>query len=335
MKAIRGATTVESDNAEEIKRCVNELLTTIKNCNNLSQENIICILFSNTSDIRSYYPAKAAREAGFFSCALYSSLEPDIDNSLEKCIRVLVLADIETRPEHIYLRGAVGLRKDLTQKINIAVDGPAGSGKSTVSKQVAEALNILHLDTGAMYRAVAFACAQNGIDCDNELQIEANIDKFNIEIKYSNKIQSTMLNKIDVSSAIRSPEISLLASKVSAYKCVRDKMVELQRKYARENSCVLDGRDIGTNVLPDARFKFFLTASTEVRSRRRMKENSLKGINQPFETVLKEIELRDRQDCTRKIAPLVCADDAVKIDTSDMTIAEVADKILNTIQENV
>lgn len=335
MKAIRGATTVEKDEAENIKQRVKELLTEIKNANNLNEENMIFILFSNTADIRSFYPAKAAREAGFFSCALYSSLEPEIENSLNRCIRVMVLADISTEPKHIYLHNSAALRKDLTAHINIAVDGPAGSGKSTVSELIAKRLNILHLDTGATYRAVAFACKKHKIDFSDEQQVRANIDKFNIEIKYLNNKQSTMLDKIDVSDMIRTPEMSLAASTVSAYKCVRDKMVELQRKFASSNSCILDGRDIGSNVLPDAQFKFFLTASAEIRAKRRMAENQTKNINQPFDIVLADIMLRDKQDSMRKFAPLVCADDAIKIDTSDMGIEEVADKILKIIQEKV
>lgn len=334
MKAIRGATTVEKDEAENIKQRVEELLTEIKNANNLNEDNMIFILFSNTADIRSFYPAKAAREAGFFSCALYSSLEPEIENSLNKCIRVMVLADISTKPKHIYLHNAAALRKDLTT-INIAVDGPAGSGKSTVSELIAKRLNILHLDTGATYRAVAFACKKHKIDFSDEQQVKANIDKFNIEIKYINNKQSTMLDNIDISDMIRTPEMSLAASTVSAYKCVRDKMVELQRKFALSNSCILDGRDIGSNVLPNAQFKFFLTASAEIRAKRRMAENQTKNINQPFDIVLADIMLRDKQDSMRKFAPLVCADDAIKIDTSDMGIDEVADKILKIIQEKV
>ncbi len=334
MKAIRGATTVEKDEAENIKQRVKELLTEIKNANNLNEDNMIFILFSNTADIRSFYPAKAAREAGFFSCALYSSLEPEIENSLNKCIRIMVLADISTKPKHIYLHNAAALRKDLTT-INIAVDGPAGSGKSTVSELIAKRLNILHLDTGATYRAVAFACKKHKIDFYDEQQVKANIDKFNIEIKYLNNKQSTMLDNIDISDMIRTPEMSLAASTVSAYKCVRDTMVELQRKFASSNSCILDGRDIGSNVLPNAQFKFFLTASAEIRAKRRVAENQTKNINQPFDIVLADIMLRDKQDSMRKFAPLVCADDAIKIDTSDMGIDEVADKILKIIQEKV
>jgi len=335
MKAIRGATTIKIDCAEEIKTCVAELLNEIKNSNNLSDENVICIMFSSTDDIHSYYPAKAAREAGFFNCPLFSSLEPDITGSLKKCIRVMILADIDYQPKHVYLRGASTLRKDLTQKLNIAIDGPAGSGKSTISKIIASKLNILYLDTGAMYRTCALACVKADVDCSDGEKVKKLIDKTQIDVKYIDGAQKTYLNGDDVSQQIRTPEISMLASKVSSHECVRIKMVDLQRKIAASGSCVLDGRDIGTNVLPNAPFKFYLTASDEVRANRRLKENCEKGINQSYEEVLKDIRQRDYQDKTRKIAPLVKAADAVEVDTSDMNIQEVSEYILNKIQEKI
>ena len=335
MKAIRGATTVDKDTAEDIKESVKTLLTTIKNENGLTEGNIICIMFSNTSDIKSFYPAKAAREAGFFNCALYSSIEPDICGSLKKCIRVMVLAEIEKTPKHIYLNGAVNLRKDLTKKLNIAIDGPAGSGKSTISKIIAAKLDILYLDTGAMYRTVALACVRGNVDCGNALAVKKLLETSKISVKYEGGKQKTLLNGEDVSDKIRTPEISMLASTVSAHECVRTGMVNLQREIAAANSCVLDGRDIGTNVLPNAEHKFFLTASAEVRAERRKKENDLKGINQSICEVLREIKQRDEQDRTRKIAPLVKADDAIEIDTSNLTIDEVSSLILGKVQEKI
>ena len=335
MKAIRGATTVEKDTAENIKESVKTLLTTIKEENGLTEEDIVCIMFSNTSDLSSFYPAKAAREAGFFNCALYSSLEPDICGSLKKCIRVMVLAEIESAPKHIYLNGAVNLRRDLTKKLNIAIDGPAGSGKSTISKIIAAKLDILYLDTGAMYRAVALACMRNGIKQDDSAVIKELLATIKIAVKYENGTQKTLLNGEDVSDKIRTPEISMLASTVSAHECVRTAMVKLQREIAATNSCVLDGRDIGSNVLPNAEHKFYLTASAEVRAERRKKENDDKGIIQPICEVLREIEQRDKQDKTRKIAPLVKASDAYEIDTSNLTIDEVAALILGKVQEKI
>ncbi len=335
MKAIRGATTVLNDTAEDIKKGVSELLLTIKSKNAITENDIVCIMFSNTSDLRSYYPAKAAREAGFYSCPLYSSSEPEIDGSLPKCIRVMVLAEIAAEPVHVYLKDAVKLRKDISGKLNIAIDGPAGSGKSTVSKILAARFGILYLDTGAMYRACALACVRKNIDCRDEKSVEKVISSVDIDVKYSDGAQKTYLDCKDVSEEIRTPSISMLASSVSAHRCVREKMVELQRTIASANSCVLDGRDIGTNVLPDAEYKFFLTAAPEIRAERRAKENAVKGIVQPFDEVLKEIITRDEQDKNREIAPLVKAYGAVEVDTGSMSAEEVAEYLAKKIQGGI
>lgn len=335
MKAIRGATTVNADCAEEIKEGVKELLGEIKARNGLKDEEIICIMFSNTADLKSYYPAKAAREAGFSFAPLYSSAEPEIDGSLKKCIRVMVLTENDNPPKPVYLKGASQLRRDLTEPMNIALDGPAGSGKSTISKLIAKKLNILCLDTGAMYRACALKCLQKNVSVENENAVKNIISYLNLTVKHENGVQKTCLDGKDVSEEIRKPEISMLASTVSALGCVRSKMVELQREIAKTTSCILDGRDIGTNVLPDAKFKFFLTASPEVRARRRAEENAQKGYNTPYEEVLADVIKRDSQDATRKIAPLKQADDAILVDSSSMTVDEVVDFILNKIQEKI
>ena len=335
MKAIRGATTVDIDSAEQIKERVKELLEGICAQNGIEKQSIICIMFSNTSDIRSYYPAKAARECGFSGCALYSSLEPEIEGSLALCIRVMLLVDEDIKVKHVYLHGAANLRKDLTKKFNIALDGPAGSGKSTVSKIIAKKLNILCLDTGAMYRACALKCEKSGVSVKDEKKVEALLNDTQITVGYENGVQITYLDGKDVSSDIRKPEISMLASTVSALPCVRTKMVEAQRDIAKNTSCVLDGRDIGTNVLPNAEYKFFLTAKPEIRAKRRADENALKGYSQPFEEILAEIIKRDEQDKNRTVAPLVKAKDAVEIDSSHMSIDEVVNFILNKIQEKI
>lgn len=335
MKAIRGATTVVNDCAEEIKESVKELLTEIKVQNALHDEEIICILFSNTCDLHSFYPAKAAREAGYFSVPLFSSLEPDISGALKKCIRVMVLTEGDRMPKHVYLHGAAVLRRDLTKTINIALDGPAGSGKSTVSKLIAKRLNILCLDTGAMYRACALKCLKQNVEVTDEKTVKEIISKINITVKHEKGVQRTLLDGVDVSEEIRQPEISMHASTVSAFECVRTKMVQLQREIAKQTSCIVDGRDIGTNVLPDAPFKFFLTASLEVRAKRRAEENLQKGFITPYEEVLADVIRRDEQDASRKIAPLKLADDAILIDSSHMSIEEVVDYILNKIQEKI
>lgn len=336
MKAIRGATTVAKDCAEDIRESVKELLSAIVVKNSLNAEDIICIMFTSTDDIRSFYPAKAAREAGFYSCALFSAAEPDISGSLPLCIRVMVLTESEKQPVHVYLKGAAVLRKDISKKLNVAIDGPAGSGKSTVSKLIAEKLNILALDTGAMYRACALKCLQSGVDAKDEKKVSEIMDDINIEIKYDGG-QRTYLDGNDVSEQVRSPEISMAASNVAVMRCVREKMVALQRRIASEISCVIDGRDIGSNVLPDAPFKFFLTASPEVRAKRRLKDNEQRGFSdgKTFGEILEDIRLRDKQDSSRAIAPLKKADDAILIDSSDMAIEDVVAFIERKIQEGI
>lgn len=335
MKAIRGATTVNIDSVEEVQDSVKELLNEIKSKNFLNDDDIVFILFSNTKDISSFYPAKAAREAGFCSCALFSSAEPEIDGSLPKCIRVMFLVEKDIKPVHVYLRGAKVLRKDISDIINIALDGPAGSGKSTISKIIAEKLGILCLDTGAMYRACALKCLKNNVDVKDEKSVGSLIENIDLEVKHGENGQRTILDGEDVSEKIRLPEISMLASTVSALGCVRQKMVELQRKIAKNTSCILDGRDIGTNVLPDAEFKFFLTASPEIRAKRRYNQDKDKGYKVSYEEILSDIRLRDEQDKNRKIAPLKAADDAVIVDSSEMNIEEVSQYIINKIQEKI
>lgn len=335
MIAIRGATTVAADTPDDIREAVKELLTEIKNVNGLSAENIVCIMFSSTGDITSFYPAKAAREAGFSDCPLFSSLEPPISGSLKLCIRVMILAEIAGRAGHVYLRGAENLRRDITKKLVIALDGPAGSGKTTAAKNLARELNILYLDTGAMYRACALACVNAGADLSDEKSVKRVIDNIDLRIEYSDGRQLTELDGRDVSEDIRRPEISQLASKVSAYGCVRRKMVEMQRRIAATMSCVMDGRDIGTNVLPNAEHKFYITASVEVRAMRRFAEDRAKGYSVSYENIVKDIRERDKRDSERGIAPLKCADDAVIVDTSALTPEQTVEFIKNKIQEKI
>ena len=334
MRAIRGATTVREDSPQEIREAVAELLKEIAARNASVQESCISILLSNTADIRSLYPAKAAREAGFSGCALFSAQEPSIDGALPLCIRVLVLAEGDAPVRHVYLRGAANLRKDLS-RYSIALDGPSGSGKSTVAKRLARELDILYLDTGAMYRACACKASEAGVDLSDESAVEAMLASLDLRIEYRGGAQHTILDGRDVSEEIRRPEVSMAASKISALGCVRKKMVEMQRKIASEQSGVLDGRDIGTAVLPDAPFKFFVTASVPVRARRRYDELRAKGYTVDYDALEKEIEERDRNDASRAISPLRRAEDAVLVDTSDMSIDEVVAFIRRRIQEKV
>lgn len=214
----------------------------------------------------------------------------------------------------------------------IALDGPSGSGKSTIAKKISNKLNILYLDTGAMYRATALKALKLGIDTFDEQGVLSFINDINLEIKYIDGTQRTFLDGEDVSEKIREPHVSMAASNISSLKCVRLKMVDMQRKIAGDMSCVLDGRDIGSYVLPNAKYKFYITASVEVRADRRYKELTLKGHNVDFEELKKEIEQRDYNDKNRSFAPLVQAPDAILIDTSFMNIEQVVNKVLSYLE---
>lgn len=216
--------------------------------------------------------------------------------------------------------------------IRIALDGPSGSGKSTIAKRLSKKLNILYLDTGAMYRATALKAISLGIDTLDESGVLTFINDIDLQIKYVDGTQHTMLDGEDVSETIREPHVSMAASNISSLKCVRLKMVEMQRKIAEQMSCVLDGRDIGSYVLPNADFKFYITASSEVRADRRYKELTLKGHKVDFEQLKSEIEQRDYNDRTRDFSPLVKAEDAIEIDTSFMNIEQVISKVLSYIE---
>ena len=214
----------------------------------------------------------------------------------------------------------------------IALDGPSGSGKSTIAKQLSNKLNILYLDTGAMYRATALKALKMGIDTFDEKGVSTFIDDINLEIKYVDGAQRTYLDGEDVSEKIREPHVSMAASNISSLRCVRLKMVDMQRKIAGNMSCVLDGRDIGSFVLPNAKYKFYITASVDVRADRRFKELTLKGHSVDFEELKKEIEQRDYNDKNRDFAPLVQASDATLIDTSFMNIEQVVNKVLSYLE---
>ena len=186
-----------------------------------------------------------------------------------------------------------------------------------------------------MYRACALKCYLSGVSVDDEKNVEKLINDTKVTVGYENGVQVTYLDGKNVSTDIRKPEISMLASGVAKLPCVRIKMVDEQRNIAKSTSCVLDGRDIGTNVLPHAEYKFFLSAKPEIRAKRREEENKAKGFTQPFEEILAEIIKRDEQDKNRAFAPLLKADDAVEIDSSNMSIEEVVNFILNKIQEKI
>ena len=210
---------------------------------------------------------------------------------------------------------------------SIAIDGPAGSGKSTVARLVAKKLGFVYVDTGAMYRTVGLYCAENSIDLENMDEVKKALQKVNIELKYDEGVQHIYLNGEDVSSAIRVQRIAEYASKVAAIGVVREKLVEMQRNIAENGNVVMDGRNIGTNVIPNAKAKIYLDASVDVRTERRCHELEEKGVSFDKNIIREEIIERDNFDKNRKINPLTIAEDATIIDTSYMTIEEVENKI--------
>ncbi|WP_418965380.1 (d)CMP kinase [Cetobacterium sp.] len=213
----------------------------------------------------------------------------------------------------------------------IALDGPAGSGKSTIAKIIAKNFGLTYLDTGAMYRMVALYILENNIDFNNVKDIESILDDIKMDIIGDRFI----LNGVDVSLKIRTPEVTKIVSPVSAIKAVRTKLVDLQREISKGKKVILDGRDIGTVVFPNADLKVFLIASPEERAKRRVKDYASKGISEDFETVLKDILERDHTDSTRKESPLKKADDAIEVDTSLLNIEESVNAISQLIKEKI
>ena len=337
MTVIRGATTIEKDCKEEIRVAVKELLDEVFSANSLRKEDVSAFVFSLTSDVHSYHPAKAARECGYDFAPLFAAIEPEIDGGLKLCIRLMLLTELISKKavKHIYQRGAKVLRKDISEKLNIALDGPAGSGKSTVAKILAKDYNILYLDTGAMYRACALKALRSGIDPKDVVAVEKMLVELDLKVEYKEGKQHTILDGEDVSSAIRENAVSMAASNISAHHAVRVKMVEMQREIAKSMSCVLDGRDIGSAVLPDAKYKFFITADSKVRATRRFKELAERGETVDFEKLHAEIVARDKQDSEREFSPLVCAEDAIVIDTSKLDIDGVVAAIKKEIQSKI
>ena len=216
--------------------------------------------------------------------------------------------------------------------MNIAIDGPVGAGKSSIADAVAGKLGILHLDTGAMYRALALYALRSGVELTDEAAVSACCAQADIAVGYADGRQRTLLSGEDVSDLIRTGEVSAAASVVSKWPAVRERMVALQQELARKGNMLIDGRDIGTVVLADSPCKIYLTASAEERARRRYLQNLEKGDNTPFEDVLAALNARDAQDMGRAVSPLRQAEDAVLVDSTDMTREEVVDAILRIVE---
>ena len=217
--------------------------------------------------------------------------------------------------------------------LNIAVDGPAGAGKSSIAKAVAKRLNILYLDTGAMYRAVGLACLRGNVSLEDEAAVTAKCADVKISVRHGENGQVTLLDGENVSEEIRRPEMSMAASKVATYGGVRRMMVALQQKLTQETDMIMDGRDIGTRVLPDATVKVFLTATAEERAMRRFRDLQEKNLPDTYEQVLEDLIRRDAQDMNREVDPLRQAEDAVLVDTTHMTEDEVIDTIASIVEE--
>lgn len=218
------------------------------------------------------------------------------------------------------------------KKLIIAIDGTAGSGKSTTAKMVARRLHYLHIDTGAMYRAVALAVLQNNIDPDDIGAVEELTRDLKIRLDRSNGI-AVLLNDTDITDLIRNSEVTAIASKVSSYGGVREKLADEQRQMGKNGGVVLEGRDIGTVIFPDADVKLYFTADIEERARRRLHELADKGEEVDYDSMIADLAFRDHADSTRKISPLKKADDAITIDTTDLSIDEQVEKVLSIVSE--
>ena len=215
----------------------------------------------------------------------------------------------------------------------VALDGPAGSGKGTVTKKVAKKMNLINIDTGAMYRCVTLLIIRQDIKLDELDKIEKILNNIDIKFKVENEKQQVYLNNEDVTLEIRTQKVNELVSPVSTIKIVRDKLVDLQRKMAESIDVIMEGRDIGTNVFPNANLKIYLDATPEERANRRFKQNEEKGIKIPYEEILENVRYRDYTDSHREIAPLKQAEDAIYIDSTNMTIEEVVERVIKEIEK--
>ena len=228
------------------------------------------------------------------------------------------------------------MEETMKEHYAVAIDGPSGAGKSSMAKKLAARFGLIYVDTGAIYRTVGLAACRRGLSCSDEEAVSRILPSLSIEIRYNEEGEQRMiLNGEDVSAEIRLPEISICASDVSALPAVRAFLLEMQRSLARSNRVVMDGRDIGTVVLPDAEVKIFLTASAKARAERRLLQLEEKGVHTTFEEVLRDIEYRDKQDSSREIAPLRPAEDAVLVDSSDLDFDQTVDALAGVLQEKL
>ncbi|MDR1559267.1 MAG: (d)CMP kinase [Clostridiales bacterium] len=336
MIAIRGAITVDDNTREEILSSARILLSEIIKSNRLEIRRIVSVIFSATNDLNRAYPAEAARELGITEAGLMCLGEMYVEGSLPKCLRVMVLAETgnERRgARHIYMKEAARLRPEYAKFFAVAVDGPAGVGKGTLAKKLAEALGFIYVDTGAMYRAVGYFCLKENISLTDSKLVENALAGMSLSVENRNSIQRVLLNGVDVTDELRAPEVSDASSKVAAIPAVREKLLITQRKTAEGNNIVMEGRDIGTRVLPDADIKIYLDADIDERARRRLKDMADMGVRANFAEIRRNLEDRDRRDTLREHSPLKRADDAVLIDSTHMSTLQVIEAALGIIYD--
>lgn len=335
MTSIRGAITARENSRVDILEASGMLVLAVMDANRVEPGEVIDILFTSTDDLTAANPAAAARGLGLTEAGLMGMAEMPVDGSLRRCIRLLMHVEQgkkQSDMNHVYLRGAAVLRPELAC-FAVAVDGPGGAGKSTVARMAAAALGMVYIDTGAMYRAVALYNMRQGTDLGDHAAVEQSLAAIDIEIRHDEGRQRLFLNGEDVTDDLRVQAVAEGSSIVAAYGAVRLKMAALQRWLALTRRVVMDGRDIGTNVLPWAQVKVYLDASLDVRVARRIRELTEKGEPADFETVRHEIKIRDERDMNRAFSPLTQAEDAVYIDTSGLQIEEVVDRIRSLVKE--
>ena len=337
MRALRGATTVDENTREAVFLATIEMVEELIKKNNIDPCDMVDIIFTVTPDLTAVFPAAAVRKMGITDIPLLDMTAPTIDGALKMCIRVMIHINTELQNNelnHVYLRGAKVLRPDLAKqkKISVAIDGPAGAGKSSVAKRVAKDMGYVYIDTGAMYSAVAVWTINNGIDIANDKEtLIASLGKIKIDISYGEDVQRMTLNGEDVTERIRQNDASMGASAVATIPEVRAFLVSMQQKMAENGGVIMDGRDIATAVLPNAELKIYLTASVDERARRRYKEYTVKGIECDYESIREDVIKRDENDMSRAASPLRQADDAILLDTTDMDF----DQSVETIKEMI
>lgn len=328
MIAIRGAIDAQNT-ASSIINQSKILLEEIIRTNKLDKKEIKCILFTATQDIDKAYPALAARYIGLNDTALICLNEMLVEGQMQGVIRTTVFYNDDINKTDIYLGKTKSLRKDkyMDNNIKIAIDGPTSAGKSTIAKLLAQKLKINYVDTGSMYRALTLKVLNNNIDPKSEEDVTSIADKTKIDY-FENHI---FLDGLCVDDKIRNELIDKNVSYVCQYRDVRKRLVSLQKEIASKSSVIMDGRDIGTVVLKDANYKFFLTASADVRAKRRYKEYIEKGLEVNFEDIKNDLIRRDDYDSHREVDPLVKASDAIEVNTDDKNIEETVELMLSYI----